>query len=311
MFDCGDFNCLKELLRPAKDVLSAGRNIAKEEREYRKAKWNKIKENYQKYREGKCGKFPPEIDKRVKSEFEYALLTLAWSFVSKGENLDDSRFNYLELAVFEKIEKFDQFDILSVEEIKKDLIRKDDRTLKLLKEYIQMRDWMDKILDDPRIDKFIRRYAIDRWNSFKGKIDEALSSLIMELNWLGELIAMWKNEFEKAGRDTIKEIKEEMEREVKKRFNITKAIIAVTEIERSDDSKLTMDYLLSRYKYILNLLPEYREELESSEDIGIFIRRLKAVIINDLSIEEKEKVRNIFCKRLYEFLINKAGLDLV
>lgn len=61
-----------------------------------------------------------------------------------------------------------------------------------------MRDWMDKILDDPRIDKFIRRYAIDRWNSLKGKIDEALSSLIIELNWLGELITMWRNEFEKS-----------------------------------------------------------------------------------------------------------------
>ncbi len=281
MFTNGDFRCLKELLKPAKDVLDSGRNIRREEFEYRVSLWNKIRENYQKYRSGECGEFSRGMDTQVRAEFEYALLTLAWSFVENREGFEGiKRFNSLELAVFERIERYDVFEVSSVEDLKRKLARRDDRTLKLLEEYyVFMRNWMDEILDDPDIDKFVKYYANNRWKSFREKIDKAVSLLITEIDWFGDVIVAWKS---KAKEIEVEKIKEEMMSEVEEKLR-------QIEEEKKKVEKARMEVEIARRKIedkereIRAKEEEIRRELEEVEREKAEIVRIKD------EIERKER----------------------
>ncbi|RLI84131.1 MAG: hypothetical protein DRP01_08395 [Archaeoglobales archaeon] len=242
MFDEGDFRCLEKLLDPAREVLRSGRDLCREDFEYRVSLWNRIKENYDRYRRGECGRFSDGVDRRVRSEFEYSLLTLAWCFVERGEWFDGvKRFNKLELGVFGMIERYDAIEVLSVDDLKRKLARRDERTLKLLEDYyIYMRDWMDKILEDPEIGKFVKRYANNRWKSFREKIDRAVSSLITEIDWLGDTIAAWKSktgEIEKIKEEMRKEVEDKLKRIEEERKKIEIARREVEEKEREVKAK--------------------------------------------------------------------------
>jgi len=85
LFSEGDYDKLKELMKRCKRVISDGYDIIYEPYEKRVELWNKIKEDYERYKDGECGVFLKDVDMSVRREFEWALATLAFSFYHNNE----------------------------------------------------------------------------------------------------------------------------------------------------------------------------------------------------------------------------------
>lgn len=120
MFDEGDIACIKKLLLPAKRVLKAGPQIKYEALERRVELWNQIRMNSDRYQDGECGTFLKDLDSHFRSQFDAALVALAVSMKANGESFDAIRiFSAEELGLYERIERYNVFEILTVNDIKK------------------------------------------------------------------------------------------------------------------------------------------------------------------------------------------------
>jgi len=118
---------------------------------------------------------------------------------ANGEAFDAVRiFSDKEIGLYERIERYNNLDILTVGDIKKKLIRRDETLLGLLHDYyIDMDSWVDASLEDPEIRLTLRGYLKKRWDSYKDKVNAAVAGAVTELDWLGSLIATWKDEAQK------------------------------------------------------------------------------------------------------------------
>jgi serine/threonine protein kinase len=79
---------------------------------------------------------------------------------------------------------------------------------------------------------------------------------------------------------------------------IADAMLAVIEIMEKCNGDITIDYLKSKYNFILELFDEHREEIEKAENIGILFKKI--VLHQIISDDEKELIRNVFCRALLE-----------
>lgn len=199
MFDEGDFECIKKLLLPAKRVLKAGPQIRYEALERRVDLWNQIRANSDRYQDGECGTFYRDLDSHCRSQFDAALVALAASVKANGEVFDAIKiFSEDEIRLYEKIERYNSLDILTAGDIKKKLVRRDENLLGLLHDYyIDMDSWVDASLENPEIRLTLRGYLKRRWDGYRGKVNAAVASAVTELDWLGGLIATWKDEARK------------------------------------------------------------------------------------------------------------------
>lgn len=199
MFDEGDFECIKKLLLPAKRVLKAGPQIRYEALERRVDLWNQIRANSDRYQDGECGTFYKDLDSHCRSQFDAALVALAASVKANGEVFDAIKiFSEDEIGLYEKIERYNSLDILTAGDIKKKLVRRDENLLGLLHDYyIDMDSWVDASLENPEIRLTLRGYLKRRWDGYRGKVNAAVASAVTELDWLGGLIATWKDEARK------------------------------------------------------------------------------------------------------------------
>ena len=50
---------------------------------------------------------------------------------------------------------------------------------------------VEEVLDDPSFKLPLRYYLKNKWEGYKGKINEAIRSLITELDWFGNLIRIF------------------------------------------------------------------------------------------------------------------------
>lgn len=200
MFGEGDIECTKELLLPAKRVLKAGSQIKYEAFERRIELWNKIRTNFDSYQDGECGTFLNDLDSHFRSQFDAALVALAVSMKANGESFSATRiFSDDELGLYERIERYNTFELLTVNDIKKKLIRRDENLLALLHDYyVDMDSWVDMSLEDSDIRLTLRGYLKGRWGGYKGKVNAAVAEAVTELDWLGGLIATWKDETQEA-----------------------------------------------------------------------------------------------------------------
>ena len=212
IFREGDFECVKKLKKPADKVIKMRDTINYEMSEKRKELWNKIKENYERYLEGECGEFLPEIDRHIRSQFELALLILALSFKENNEDFKPARmFSDKDLEAYKTIMSYDVFEILSVDDIKKRIASKDEEVLKLLeKYYIYMKKWCEDIVNDPSINLLIRDYINKKCKEYREKINEAINSLIAEIDWFAKLVAQWKREAENLANKKVEEFSSEI-----------------------------------------------------------------------------------------------------
>jgi hypothetical protein len=199
MFDEGDFECVKKLLLPAKRVLQAGPQIRYEALERRVDLWNQIRANSDRYQDGECGTFYKDLDSYCRSQFDAALVALAASVKANGEAFDAIKiFSEDEIGLYEKIERYNSLDILTAGDIKKKLIRRDENLLGLLHDYyIDMDSWVDASLENPEIRLTLRGYLKKRWDGYRGKVNAAVAGAVTELDWLGGLIATWKDDARK------------------------------------------------------------------------------------------------------------------
>ena len=67
-----------------------------------------------------------DLDIHIHSQFEVSLLVLALSFILNNKDFKAvERFNDKEIRIYENISKYDVFEILIIEDIKKKIISKD------------------------------------------------------------------------------------------------------------------------------------------------------------------------------------------
>jgi len=164
MFDV-NFDCIDDLLKPAKIVLKARDSIRYDPVEKRIGLWNEISENSDRYRGGECGEPSPDVNMHVCSQFDVALLVLAMSFKENGEDFRAAeRFSDKEIEAYKGIERYNVFEILSIDDILKRIVSEDDNIMNLLREYyVHVNRWVDGVLDDFSIKLTVRNYLKENW----------------------------------------------------------------------------------------------------------------------------------------------------
>jgi len=184
VFD-GDIDLAKKLVNPAKKVINKGSSISYEPFEKRVQIWNEIKQNQDQYEDGECGKLIDDLDRHYRSMFDFALLILSKYFQEKDDNFPASKiFTDEELKIYEKIQKYNVFEISDKNDIKKKVIAKDKNFLDLFKEYyLHMDKWVDEIVGNPDIRLTLRNYLKKKWGDYKQKINDAVNDLIKEFDW--------------------------------------------------------------------------------------------------------------------------------
>jgi len=214
LFAEGNIDCAEKLLKPAKRVLKVGMPIKHDAFERRVDLWNKIRMNYDSYLDEECGTFLKDLDQHFCSLFDGALLVLAASFRENGEFFGAANiFSAEEVALYKKIERYNLFEILSADDIRKKLIQKDDTVLELLRDYyVSMDSWVSEQLDDPSLRLTLRYYLKKKWDGYKEKLNTAVSSSILELDWLKSLIKSWEFATEAKVEASTRELGSEKER---------------------------------------------------------------------------------------------------
>ena len=244
MFKEGDIECTNKLLLPAKRVLKAGPQIRYEAFERRVELWNQIRTNFDRYQDGECGTFLRDLDSHYRSQFDAALVALAVSVKANGESFDAVRiFSDEELGLYERVERYNVFELLTVNDIKKRLIRQDENLLSLLHDYyIEMDSWVDASLENTEIRLTLRGYLKKRWGGYKGKANAAVAEAVTELDWLGGLIATWKDEAQSREKSVRSEVEAEKEAQ-SRRLKEKEAILRDQErevIRREEEAQGTM-----------------------------------------------------------------------
>jgi hypothetical protein len=322
--DSGNYECLEKLKSPANRVVKEGFDIVYEDFEERVALWNKIRKNYNLYKEGHCGEFLDDIDRATRRIFEWALGVLAYSFYYNNENFPAlNKYKEKELELIGYILKYNVFEIWSVDDIVREIMNAQykgfDETLNLLKEYYNgIGNKVDECIKDHTIRLYIRDFAKEKWLSYKEKMDKAIAEG-MKYDWfrrfiegvdakieelkgkisgLGDYIERERERLEEEFENwrEIERRKIEFERErLRKEFEqekerLIKEIEALKEIEMRKELELKLKEVEEEYKSIIDELNELLK-LKDEE-----IRRIE---------QEKKKVEEKFDR-----LWNKIKLAL-
>ncbi len=223
IFEEGKTECVKELLRPAERIIRQGMDIHIESFNKREKLWIQVEENYDRYLDGKCGNFLPDLDRHFRAKFEGAMAILAWSFWYNGELYPPAqkRYQNKEIQAIERILRYNVFEIMSKDDIMKKLIARDERLLGLLRDYyLGVDKWIEDLLNDPEIKLALRYFLKNKWDSYKSKVNGALSEAVMRFDWFRSLMAEWEKQkmeeieaIENIYQKQISKLKERFERE--------------------------------------------------------------------------------------------------
>ena len=200
----GDVECVEQLLKPAKNITAKGSGTTKMPYKKRVQMWNTLKENLDRYEDGECGTFLDDLDRHYRAIFDVAMLILDKVFHEHGEDFGTREFSHKEYQVYEQIEKYNVFEILTIQDVKKKVVSRDENVLNLFREYyVYMDDWVDATLEDAEIRLTVRYYLKKKWDDYNGKLTKAVNELIGELGWFRKLIHDWQVEAERqAGKAT-------------------------------------------------------------------------------------------------------------
>jgi len=213
MFEKGDVECVEKLISPCKEIIKNGISMEYENFEKRIQLWNEIKENFDRYKNGECGTFLEDLDMHYRSLFDISLLILARSF---RVNNEDFSFNTLysdkEIQAYELIESYNVFEISSKNDIKKKVIARDERLMELLeKYYLEAERKIEEAIENPEIRLPIRYYLKKKWDNYKKKMNEAVSELVMDLDWFQKVVTQWRREAEARAEKMVERAKNEIE----------------------------------------------------------------------------------------------------
>lgn len=196
MTQSGDIACAEKLLQPARMVLRLGGHIRQDPFERRVAIWNEVRTNADRYMREECGIFFEEVDLHMRSQFDAALVALAAAFMENKEEFPHiSRYSLEEIEIWQQIERYNSIEILSADEIRNKLIKRDARLLTLFKNYyLTMNGYVERTLDTPEIRLTLRYYLKRRWNGYRTKIDAAIADAITNLDWMPEIVRAWETD---------------------------------------------------------------------------------------------------------------------
>ena len=294
----GDIKCVENLLKPAEKIIKKGMAINREALEKRIQIWNEIKENQEKYEDGECGKFLEDLDMHFRALFDIASLIIERSFIINNDDFSPQKYSKEEINAYNQIEKYNVFEIMTKNDIKKRVITKDKDVLNLFRDYyVYMDDWIDEMIENAEIRITIKYYIKKKWEEYKEKLNEAINELISELNWFRKLINEWqketKEEVEKVSMEMKKRV-EEKEEELKKQIEEIKAMkekidkesrfVDIGEAKFYENNfigrmknKLKPEIIVSGKKFIVEDVREYKEE-----DVSKYVDQLERKEINNL-----------------------------
>ncbi len=87
------------------------------------------------------------------------------------------------------VERYNVFEILENRDFKRRIVSGERESIKLLAEYyLHIGKWLDKTLDDESLKLPVRLYLKRKCDSYKTKINKAVSDLITEIDWFGGFI---------------------------------------------------------------------------------------------------------------------------
>ena len=307
LFTEGNLDCVKKLLKPANRVLRVGMPIKHEAFGYRVELWNRVRMNYDNYLNEECGSFLKDLDQHFCSLFDGALLTLATSFQENGESFEATKiFSDTEIELLKNVERYNLFEIISAEDIRKKLIQKDDSILELLKDYyVSMDSWVDEQLENPDLRLTLRYYLKKKWEGYKEKLNLAVSSSVMELDWLKNLIISWERTTEAKVEATEKKFEAEKAQSEEQILKITTqkedsdARLKVMETEKARDEERikAIESEKNRAKEQARVLATEKEQIEEK------IRKLTA----EKAFAEGKGSRYVKLEEVKQYELNFIG----
>ncbi|AEF97208.1 coiled-coil domain-containing protein [Methanotorris igneus] len=316
LFSEGDYKKLEELKKKANRVLREGYDIIYEPYEKRVDLWNRIKEDYEKYKDGECGTFCKDVDRVVRRDFEWALATLAFSFYHNNESFPGiKRYSFKELQLVEYILKYNVFELWTVEDILREISKANrdgtNETLNLLKEYYNnIGKKVEELVKDHTIKLPIRDYAKTKWEEYKSKMDEAIFRAMREIDWFSDFITgvdskinELENRINKL-HNLVYEEKRKLEEEFKhkKEVELAKIEEMKEELKRKfeiEKEKIKMEIEMEKNKELQERLKKEVENIEKSykeliEELNEKIKLLESEK-NELK-EKKDELENILRK---------------
>ncbi|NJE04692.1 hypothetical protein E3E36_00705 [Thermococcus sp. M36] len=311
IFNEGNPDCVRKLLRPAERALKQGRDVLVESFETRKGLWERVLESYSLYLEGECGDFLSDLDTAFRAKFEAALAVLAWSFWKKGEEFPpaEERFSEREIRLMDEILKYNVFEITTKEDILGKLYRRDEETIQLLKTYyLGMDKWIEEQLEDPEI-KLTLRYHLKRtWKAYREKIDAAINEA-SRYGWFRTLMEEWERE----KREEVEAVRKAYEAKVRE---LKKRIAEMVEFFEEERRKLEEELSASSLEEIERLRREKEELIERFErekaELARRLMELKDEELRKKLEEELARAREGALReaRLLEERIRRRELEL-
>ena len=326
IFDEGDLECVKNLLRPAERVIKQGRDILVEDFPRRERLWHEVKDAYDRYLDGYCGDFLRDLDANFRAKFEAALAILAWSFEYDSENFYPAtrRFTREELQIVDELLKYNIFEIMTKDDILEKLYRRDPEVLDLLKTYyLGMDKWIEDQLNNPNIKLTLRYYFKKTWSGYKEKLNEAINEA-NKYNWFRTVLEEWEKDKEEsveavksAYEKKVQELREHI-KEITKAFEYEKERIvqelsraSMEEIERLEREKQDLIERFEKEKEELaRQLIELKDE-ELQEKLQEELERARENMMNEVRRLEEEIQRRSIELKQKEMELKKKEKELM
>jgi len=194
------------VMGPVKTVLSSDLEHLRRTDEIKRTElWNEIEHNQGVFEEEFANRLLEDVRLHSRSKFSFAkLLLAAAAHINNERSPITERFSEKELALVEKYEKFNVFDILSTDEIVDRIFRRGD-IYQIVKEFYegQYSD-LDRLLDDPGIERDLR-YAFKLY--YEKRLDNIKKGVQAYVGKYGPIIMV--NQIEQKVWDKIKKSEEE------------------------------------------------------------------------------------------------------
>jgi hypothetical protein len=175
-----DENKLKGLKQPVEFILSCDLEKLRHENDTKRGiLWNQIKSNETTFEREFRIDLAEKEKQQIASEFTLAKLLLAAAALANSERSPIiKKFNIKELKLVTNFERFNDFDVLSVDEIADRMSRRED-IYKLAMDFYQNEyAKLDEMLDTPEIQKDIKAAFNQRYRARLNKIAEGAQAYV-------------------------------------------------------------------------------------------------------------------------------------
>lgn len=169
-----DWPRIRECLKPVEQVLGYDfEKLKRMDKTRRTEIWNNIVINQQKFEDGLCGEIERDINEEISGKFSLAKLLLGTAaYVNKEDSPAIKEFNETELGLLRDFEKYNVFDILSIEEAVDKIARKGEIYELIAEYYKKQYSHLDDILDHPDIQRDLKLAFKNRYIRRQKKIED-------------------------------------------------------------------------------------------------------------------------------------------